>query len=502
MGRSNERTVRARSERARGARTLLIAATLAVGPALLGWTPGDGPAIAQGDCCGTFSPIGSLMALGDTLAFTAYDARHGWELWGSDGTAEGTRLVKDIRPGKRGSGPENADCEGCSNAEESQPIFAGVAGGNLILWADDGRHGLEPWRSDGTAKGTRLLKDIRPGGKGSRTAGGAEPGAAVGGLLYFGTYDGTHPPALWRTDGTAAGTSLVTDFAGLSDLPVGASQLTPADDGIIFFVSATRDGPGPELWRSDGTPEGTLLVTTSDNGSGLQDLVWVGGALYFADEGTDQPDSARLWRSDGTPEGTMPIKTPINVGGGHFVTAAGATVYIGDTVDIQPKDPNAPEKTRLELWRSDGTAEGTTLVNAVESETFPAFAGAAVVGTTLHFVISSDSGEELWRSDGTPEGTTLVKAFDPGPGDSDSRLVVAGDTLYVVNGEELWRSDGTAEGTTLAVDMAPGTDASVIEGPLVVGDELYYTVGRPSRVELWRSDGTPEGTVRLMTARR
>ena len=356
MLRSDGRTIPSRRRWAGRSRTLLVAATLAIGPTVLGWTPSGVPATARADCCGMLGPIRQLMALGDTLVFTAYDARHGWELWRSDGTAKGTRLVKDIRPGRKGSGPEDVACDGCSDSVASPPIIVGVAGGSLVLWADDGRHGLEPWRSDGTAKGTRLLRDIRPGRKGSARRDGARAPRRSATCSTSARTTVRTPRPCGAPTGRPQGTTLVTDFAGLSDLRSAPWTLT-AGRRRHLLPSASSDVPDrPELWRSDGTAEGTLLVTTSDPGSGLQDLVAAGGALYFADQVIDVPDSARLWRSDGTAEGTIPIKQPISLAV-PFVTALGETVYFGHTA-FDNTTADGGWLTRLELWRTDGSAGG------------------------------------------------------------------------------------------------------------------------------------------------
>lgn len=326
-------------------RVLLAAVVLAIMSMLSGWITPGGPAVARADCCGMSGPIRQLTAVGDLLFFTAFDRRHGWELWRSDGTPRGTRIVKDIRPGSAGSGRACEDCEG-----GTEPNIMGVAGGALMLWASDGRHGVEPWRSDGTAKGTRMLRDIRPGPSGSLARDGDVTGATVGDSLYFGADDGTRHPSLWRTDGTAAGTTLVTDFASLADGPVVAQQLTPAVGGL-YFTPARR--VRPELWWSDGTAEGTAMVATSEDGAHFQDLVAIDGLLYFVDQGTDEP-------------------------------------------------PSAPR-----LWRSDGTALGTTLVKDLGW-----IAESALVGDTLYLVVERPRWGELWRSDGTPERTVRLLRLD------------------------------------------------------------------------------------------
>jgi ELWxxDGT repeat protein len=186
-----------------------------------------------------------LTDVAGTLFFVAEDPVHGRELWKSDGTEAGTVLVKDIRPGA-GSGLPVHPSHGNLTA----------VGKTLFFAADDGAHGLELWKSDGTAAGTVLVKDIRPGPEGSRLIFGMGPMVDVNGTLYFAADDGAHGRELWKSDGTEAGTVLVKD---IKPGPEGSGPSSLANvNGTLFF--AARDGAHLKLWTSDGTAAGTVPV--------------------------------------------------------------------------------------------------------------------------------------------------------------------------------------------------------------------------------------------------
>jgi ELWxxDGT repeat protein len=454
---------------------LVVAAILAVGLLPAGSTPGGEPATVRAECARDVGEIAVVGAIGDTLIVGVQRGDRA-RIHRTDGTSAGTRPITDIafRFVPEGQGAQ---------VDHALYFFA----------TDRAGHGWEPWRTDGTDAGTALLMDIRPG---RGDAGG--PVVAVGPRLYLPADDGEHGTELWTSDGTPEGTSLVKDILpgreGISTrtwLPWFESGATVLDGALLF---AADDGQrGIELWRSDGTPEGTTLVrafppepTASPGPRPLRDdprpgrtipeapapLVAVGETLYFS---VGSPRSGVLWRTDGTPEGTSIVTDATGEPLGAPLDLTGGIAVVGETLYVVPGDPTTG--VGAALWRTDGTPEGTTLVKRFE----PGPEGwgptdLAALGQTLYF--SADDGEhgrELWRTDGTPEGTILVRDIRPGPTSSvQGSLTPLGGSLYFAaddgeHGGELWRSDGTPEGTALVRDIRPGPKGWWPEIQAVVG---------------------------------
>src|SRR3954471_3246916 len=120
---------------------------------------------------------------------------NGAELWVTDGTPGGAHLVKDINSGTASSAPFN--------------LFN--ANGSLFFDANDGIHGPELWISNGTSAGTTLLKDINPATT-AFTDSAARNFTALNSTIFFIANDGTHGLELFKPDGTPAGTVMVADI--------------------------------------------------------------------------------------------------------------------------------------------------------------------------------------------------------------------------------------------------------------------------------------------------
>jgi len=377
------------------------------------------------------------------LLFRADDGRGGLQLWRSDGSAGGTAALATAALG---------------STSASSSSFAWVRP-QLFFDADDGVHGRELWRSDGTAGGTRLVKDLVPG-----------PGAEtlsrftnVGGVLLFFASLSPAPRSitykLLRSDGTSDGTALVRELGtrstGGSNPPV---LSRPIEVGGRLFFSW-----GKELWRSDGSAPGTVPFFDGLSLSGTVSLARSRGRLVFLTGGYG-PNG--LWFSDGTAEGTGLVQDlGEDADADGLLTAASGRLFF---------------TTEHEVWTSDGTPAGTAPVFAF-SGARPR--GVATVGETLVFNL----GTALWRTDGTAAGTLLLA----GAGPYAREALTVGRWLYFraddgLHGEELWRTDGTVEGTALVSDIWPGPSAARPSNFVLAGPRLFFTAddGRTGR-ELW-----------------
>ena len=168
-------------------------------------------------------------------------------------------------------------------------------------------------------------------------------------LFYFENTDGG-VQQLWASDGTAAGTRLVTILsAPLDDSSTGFVDHSSTTIGGTLYYATNDITDGYELWRSDGTAAGTVMVKAFLPASSLSDLISVNGALYF--EANDGVHGTELWKTDGTAAGTVMVKD-IWPGPGKSLPAN--LTNVNGTLYFSANDGT----DGVELWKSDGTAAG------------------------------------------------------------------------------------------------------------------------------------------------
>ncbi|RYZ42787.1 MAG: hypothetical protein EOO71_06300 [Myxococcaceae bacterium] len=324
------------------------------------------------------------------------------------------------------------------------------------------------------------------------------------GTLYFATDVFGGQSTLWKSDGTSAGTVPVkefpaqgtTDYRSLSDFTAVGTQL---------FFSIGDAVIGRELWVTNGTTAGTRLVADLSPGAASTFVSYpaqVGGALSFFRRVTLTSTSSRLelWKSNGTAAGTartVDLGTQASVEGSVLRADGQRLFFLQDEVN----------GTRL--WRSDGTAGGTVFVKALDQGT-PLLGDVRAVGGTVLFTLR-DTGPttEIWKTDGTAAGTVRLETF----GHSVTLLGLIGSRVYgaYVTGERIKLASvslaggGKATVTTLENPFAGQPDPGPFlqdvrqEGNKIYLSLGYYYNGGPAiqRSYLWVTDGTAAGTRQL-----
>ena len=381
----------------------------------------------------------SALVGSGTFFFSADDGTSGVELWSTTGTGASTVREKDINPGPGSSFPLDIVLEGSST---------------FYFTADDGAKGREVFREK---FGGFTQADIRPGAISSNPEGLT----VIGSTLFFAADDGTNGVELWSSTGTTDGSTLIASMVldintGGSSAPENLTAIGGSDNALYFTAN---DGVnGVELWRSDGTEAGTVLVKDINPGgsSAPENLTSVGGffdkTLYFT--ANDGVSGVELWKSDGTAAGTVLVK---DIAPGAASSTPAELASVGGVLLFAADDGT----NGVEPWTSDGTGAGTTLIKDVapgEASSDPALFTSGGNAAAIVFVATEATAGREWRStDLTAGGTKL--AFDTNPGAAGSfpsdqavsslsgDLIFAADVTASPGDAELhWRSDSRSIG--------------------------------------------------------
>jgi ELWxxDGT repeat protein len=307
----------------------------------------------------------------------------------------------------------------------------------------------------------------------------------IGSVTFYVGYDPQHGAELWKTDGTNAGTVMVADISP------GVASSQPSNfcnvGGILFF-SADDGVHGSELWKSDGTTSGTVLIKDIQlgaSGSGINGITALpnGVVIFRATDGTN-PDAA--WRSDGTAAGTyMLVNAQPNYPYPVQFTVVGSQMFFVSGVGIG------------DLVVTDGTNAGTLILGSgINPKYLTSYNG--LLYYSPYFNLTSNL---LWKSDGTIGGTVGVTDFGTGgPFGSNlqgiynmnSKLLIS---VSVSGGFKIAVSDGTAPGSSIINNNALLT-SQAFDFP---GYSLMFVLDFASLhgEALWKTDGTAPGTLEV-----
>ncbi|WP_295337690.1 T9SS type A sorting domain-containing protein [Flavobacterium sp.] len=343
---------------------------------------------------------------------------------------------------------------------------------------------------------------------------------------------------LWRSDGTAAGTFLLKKFDPTISYPLNlGSDITEYCNNSIlgnemFFAGFTTSN-GYELWKSDGTVSGTVMVKDMTAGAGstpMDGFTRLGSEVYFF------TGSGQLWRTNGTEAGTVNIPLP-----------AGLTVYVyntmvaynGKLIFIGYDAANG-----MEPWISDGTTAGTHIIANTSPRTDYNYILTGLMfkevpgGVLFQQLMTSGSNKiTLWKTDGTASGTLQLSAIDVIDEQNTVDLGMTQQSIYIYNqsqktffksnyqqggssvisqnlaynqfsnfynfkntlwfssgiaafgsdAKEPWRCDGFQ--TVKTFDINPGVAPSTPFGYFEINNDLYFFANNGGGVKLYKFNG-------------
>ena len=420
----------------------------------IGECPGDSGVVADSPSGGEASDWGPslFVEMGGVIYFAGNDGVHGWELWRSDGTVGGTYMIKDLREGSGGGLATH--CWGGVLGCHYPEI---VTGNNKIFFTGfDGEPGTESAAnlqvSDGTSDGTYTVRHQWVGW-GSDVSG--ENG--------------------WGLGYTGAKNLVVIPSSGFNP------------DRVVYTVMEAIGGEsedshpptGDELWISDGTDAGTYMLANivpedesweynganyccgDFQGSSPTDLIKKGNQIWFTAKSNEYGRELYRYNLGGIGGGLYLVKD-VNSGAEgsnplHLTSASGGVFFSADDGSVGQElhyTQGDAFTTRLvkDIWPGEGNSSSPNELTKI--------------GQNLFFTADDgENGRELWISDNTESGTFMVKDINTNGSSNPNWLRVMDGVLYFMAytedyGRELWRSDGTAEGTSMVKDINPGNNSS------------------------------------------
>lgn len=362
------------------------------------------------------------------VIFSNRNSAAGRELWSTTGRTAGTALLRDIYVGSDFSSTPGLSAWHFGRFE--------VVGTRAIFAATNNVRGREPWSSDGTGVGTKLVKDHAAGSANAFSNDGNMAGN--GKFALYVASDSQVGSSLWATDGTPAGTRLIKRLDYLSLSP----KFGLLGPNRMLFIQ----NDGRELWVTDGTAAGTKLVKAFPRRRDLGNISWLPGRAFALLSVATSAEGRELWITNGTASGTKLLKN-------------------------------------IMLYSGNSDPMGYT----------------EVAGHIVFTAVSDGEGRELWATDGTPATTKRIAVLNPGKTATAffeftrhrgkvyfwARADVSGSQRFP------YVTDGTAAGTRKISNFAMNAEESGNYAKFVsLGDRLVYlgvTKADQSDVELWSS---------------
>lgn len=389
------------------------------------------------------TPTYIMYTLGENLIFSSGSHLGNYnigELWISDGTNLGTKLLKDIN--KTGN-------------ISASPRFQTTLNDKIYFSADDNIHGKELFVFDGV--NTTLVKDINPGFQSSNPF----DFQLLNNKIFFKAYTLDKGYELWVTDGTEAGTKIVKDInpnqgdAFLNDNQANAriNEFTAYNNELYFYANNGVNGFEP--WKTDGTEAGTVLIKDINSGSFSSTNYALSNRPKF-----------------------VPFKNEL-----YFYASKSGPDY---------------SLSKIEMWKTNGTTAGTILASAgntlVKEGTFNNYNMFTLNGY-LYFIGEGryTRKNNLLKTDGTTSGTKVLESIS-----NNTNAYPLNEKVYYkktetnVTGDEIWAIDKD-DNFAIVKDIVPGSQGTNATNFFIHNDYLYFAIRNATyQTELWRLSDTTE----------
>lgn len=465
-----------------------------------------------------------LETFNNQLFFAANDGISGKEIWKSDGTVSGTTLLKDIAPNSGSSisnefkiltlnngkfyfiantttGYQLYESDGTTAGTVSiKPLqgtgeLNGASLGNHFVFSgfDPAAGGAEPWISDGTAAGTKILKDIYPGNTSSL---GISKFFRINNKVYFESNSNGNPGYsnyIWETDGTEAGTVLFN---------------TPTNN-VLHGVSSdaqhlilTKPNEWNRFWIANGNSAQTFEITQfgmpANNG-----FIDLNSKIYFT--GTNAKHGSELFYLNPV-SNDVAIASDIST---YSNSAPHSYGILNDNLIFIAADREfnnqfyKRDKATQQISRLTNFTSGTSSVGM-----FTDFNDEFIkVGNFLYTKNSSPNFRSVfYRTDGTTGNSVMIATPDTTTNDvamhinlNDNSLLYAGYNNII--GTELWKIDNNSTTPVLVKDISTDNMGSLYNTDpktAILNGFAYFVAKENGKIGIWKSDGTSTNTLKMI----
>lgn len=386
---------------------------------------------------GNFSYVKEITNFNNYIYYYA-STLSGLELAYFDGTSQN---IIDIYPGNGSSHPQNIK----------------AIGNKLYFMAKENTNeGFELYTSDGTATGTKRLKNINIAGESVGTQiDGSRPNHFISfnNKVYFVAENGVNGRELWVTDGTGANTKMVTDMhPGANDSFYVAPNFTVYKNELYFtgFTPAT----GVELYKINANETITNVLDInpgSANHSYPKDLFIFDGKLFFsADDGTNGYELWYTQNTGATSKSTSAITTALFKNINTIATeSSNPTNFIAFDGKMYFTADNGTNG--IELWESDGSVGGTKLKQDI-NPTGNSNPRDFIISNNLLYFSADDgtNGDELWKF----SNDFIIGSLSPN--DDAIDVALSGENLKIMLNKEIVKGIGN-------ITIYKSSDDSVFE---------------------------------------